>query len=47
MKSLRLSLTTEEWRKLRVWAAELDTTVEAVVIGVLRRTLEDRPRIDL
>jgi hypothetical protein len=44
---VQLALTTDEWRKLRAWAAELDATVEFVVEDVLRRELERRPRIQL
>ena len=44
VKTIRLSLTPQEWRKLRVWAAEQDTSMQAVVSKILRRELEDRPR---
>ena len=43
VKMMRLSLTPGEWRKLRVWAAEQDNTVEQIVQDVLRRALEGRP----
>jgi hypothetical protein len=43
VKMMRLSLTPGEWRKLRVWAAEQDSTVEQIVQDVLRRALEGRP----
>lgn len=44
MKSMRVALTPEEWRKLRAWAAEEGTSVQATVVGILRRALEKRPR---
>jgi len=44
VKMVRLMLTTEEWRKLRVWAAEEDTSVQQIVADVLRRELERKPR---
>jgi hypothetical protein len=44
VKTLRISLAAEEWRKLRAWAAEEDTTVPVIVVRVLRRELEKRPR---
>ena len=43
-RTMRLSLTAGEWRKLRAWAAEDDTSVEAVVVAILRAQLERRPR---
>jgi plasmid stability protein len=43
-KMMRLSLTPEEWRKLRVWAAEADASVEAIVGAILRRELDRKPR---
>ncbi len=44
VKSMRVALTPEEWRKLRAWAAEEGTSVQATVVGILRRALEKRPR---
>ena len=44
VKTMRLSLTPEEWRKLRAWAAEEDTSVQAVVGAILRRELALKPR---
>ncbi|MHB8234416.1 MAG: hypothetical protein ACYDHT_07155 [Solirubrobacteraceae bacterium] len=44
VKTMRLVLTPEEWRKLRLWAAQRGTSVEAVVERVLRNELERRPR---
>jgi len=44
VKTMRLSLTPEEWRKLRVWAAEEDTSMQSVVSEILRRALERKPR---
>ena len=43
VKMMRLSLTPEEWRKLRVWAAEEDTSMQAIVGGILRRELAGKP----
>ena len=43
-KVLRIALVPEEWRKLRAWAAEEDTSMQAIVVRVLRRALEKRPR---
>jgi hypothetical protein len=41
---MRLALVPEEWRKLRAWAAEEDTSMQAIVVRILRRALEKRPR---
>jgi len=43
VKMVRLSLTVEDWRKLRVWAAVEDTGVQQVVTGIVERALEKRP----
>jgi hypothetical protein len=43
VKSMRVSLSPEEWRKLRAWAAEEGTSVQAIVVRLLRRTLDKRP----
>jgi hypothetical protein len=42
-KMMRLSLTPDEWRKLRVWAAEDDTSMQQIVNEFVRRALESRP----
>ncbi len=42
MKTLRVSLSPEEWRKLRAWAAVEDTSVQAIIVRILRGTLEKR-----
>jgi hypothetical protein len=44
VKSMRVALAPDEWRKLRVWAAEEGTSVATIVVGILRRALEKRPR---
>jgi len=43
-KMMRLTLTPDEWRKLRVWAAEEDTSMQAVVVEILRRELAGKPK---
>ncbi len=43
VKMMRLALTTDEWRKLRVWAAEEDTSMQEVVVQIIRRELDRRP----
>jgi hypothetical protein len=40
---MRVSLSPEEWRKLRAWAAEEGTSVQAIIVRLLRRALEKRP----
>lgn len=42
VKMMRLTLTTGEWRKLRMWAAEDDTSMQHVVAQIVRRELERR-----
>lgn len=44
MKTMRLTLTPEEWRKLRVWAAEEDTSVQALIAKIVVRELAGKPR---
>jgi hypothetical protein len=44
VKMVRVALETDEWRKLRVWAAEDDTSVQQVVVQIIRRELDRRPR---
>jgi hypothetical protein len=43
MKMMRLTLTPAEWRKLRVWAAEDDTSMQAIVGQIVRHELERKP----
>lgn len=43
VKVMRLTLTPGEWRKLRVWAAEDDTSMQQVVGEIVRRELASRP----
>ncbi len=45
VKMMRLALTAEEWRKLRVWAATEDTSMQAIVGKLVRRELERKPRL--
>ncbi len=44
MKMIRLTLTPNEWRKLRVWAAEDATSMQQIVGEIIRRELARRPR---
>jgi hypothetical protein len=44
VKTVRLSLTPDEWRKLRLWAAQEGTGTEQIVGEIVRRELERRPR---
>jgi hypothetical protein len=39
-KAVSVSLTTQEWRELRLRAAENGTSVEKVIAGILRHELE-------
>jgi hypothetical protein len=41
-KAVSISLTTHEWRELRLRAAQSGTSVQRVIIGILRRALETR-----
>ena len=41
---MRLTLTPDEWRKLRVWAAEDDTSMQQIVGDIVRRELAGKPR---
>jgi hypothetical protein len=43
VKSIRVTLTPHDWRKLRVWAAEEDLDMQQIVSLLLRRALERRP----
>jgi hypothetical protein len=45
VKMMSVELTTEEWRKLRRWAAQEDTSVQAVIGKILRRELEKLPSL--
>jgi hypothetical protein len=40
---MRLALTAEEWRKIRLWEAEDAMSEEEIVVRILRRALERRP----
>ena len=40
-------LTTDDWRKLRLWAAEEALSVEDIVSRVVRERLEQRPRVSM
>jgi hypothetical protein len=42
---MRLTLTPDEWRKLRVWAAEDDTSMQQIVGEIVRHELDRRPRL--
>jgi hypothetical protein len=44
VKMMRVALTPEEWRQLRVWAAEEDTSMQAILATIVRRELAGRPR---
>jgi hypothetical protein len=44
VKMVRLALSSEEWRKLRVWAAEADTSMQQIVGEIVRRELAPKPR---
>jgi hypothetical protein len=43
-KMLRLILTAEEWRSLRVMAAEGDTSMQALVAAMVQREVMNRVR---
>ena len=43
VKMMRLTLTPDEWRKLRVWAAEDDTSMQQIVGEIVRRELARKP----
>ncbi len=43
-KMLRLILTADEWRSLRVMAAEGDTSMQALVAAMVQREVMDRVR---
>ena len=44
MKVVSLELTPDEWRKLRLWAAQQDTSVQSVIGEIVRRELAGKPR---
>jgi hypothetical protein len=44
VKMMHLTLTPDEWRKLRVWAAEEDTSMQTIVGSIVRRELTRKPR---
>ena len=44
VRVMRIALVPEEWRKLRAWAAEEDTTIQEILVRILRCALEKRPR---
>ncbi len=43
-KMLRLILTADEWRSLRVMAAEGDTSMQALVAAMVQREVMNRVR---
>lgn len=45
VKMMRLTLTPDEWRKLRVWAAEDDTSMQQIVGEIVRHELDRRPSL--
>ena len=45
MKTLRLTLTTDDWRKLRLWAAQEDKSIESVVGEIVRGELASKPSV--
>lgn len=46
-KEVALLLATEDWRKLRLWAAEEMLTVEDIISRIVRGALEERPRVSI
>ena len=44
VREVRLSLTPDEWRQLRLWAAQEGTDTQRIVEEIVRRELEGRPR---
>jgi hypothetical protein len=44
VEAVSLELTPDEWRKLRLWAAQQDTSVQAVIAEIVRRELAGKPR---
>ena len=43
-KMIRLTLTGTEWRRLRVWAAEEDSSMQAVVAKIVQSAIARRGR---
>ena len=43
-KMIRLTLTGAEWRRLRVWAAEDDSSMQAVVAQIVQSAIARRAR---
>ena len=43
MRSVRLDLTPEDWRRLRMWAAEQLLGEEELIARLVRERLRDRP----
>jgi hypothetical protein len=43
-KMIRLTLTSAEWRTLRVWAAEDDSSMQAVVAQIVQSAIARRAR---
>jgi hypothetical protein len=41
---IRLTLTGSEWRSLRVWAAEDDSSMQAVVAQIVQSAIARRAR---
>jgi hypothetical protein len=41
---IRLTLTGAEWRRLRVWAAEDDSSMQAVVAQIVQSAIARRAR---
>jgi hypothetical protein len=46
-KSMSLSLTVSEWRELRLRAAKDATSVQDIIVRILRRELEETLRREL
>ncbi|MCW3018187.1 MAG: hypothetical protein JWN10_495 [Solirubrobacterales bacterium] len=46
-RAVSLSLTPQEWRELRLRAAKDDTSVQEIIVGILRRELEQTLRREL
>jgi hypothetical protein len=42
VKTVRLALTPEEWRNLRLWAAQDSTSIETVLKRIVRDKLSSR-----
>jgi hypothetical protein len=46
-KELSLLLATDDWRKLRLWAAQEMLSVEEIVSRIVRGALEERPPVSV